>query len=59
MGLATPTGAGNSLGGAMNTAGNIVEAGIQKNAGNILNKLPKVAQKILPKATRSRRRINV
>ena len=52
LSLATPTGGGNSLGGAMNAAGDIVEAGIQKNAGNVINKLPKVAQKLLPRATR-------
>jgi hypothetical protein len=52
LGLATPTGAGNTLGGAMNEAGNIVESGVQKYGGKVLNKLPKVAQKILPKATR-------
>lgn len=52
LSLATPTGGGNNLGGAMNAAGDIVEAGIQKNAGNVINKLPKVAQKLLPRATR-------
>lgn len=49
MGLATPTGGGNSLGGAMNTAGDIVEHGINKYGGKLINKLPNVVQKIAPK----------
>lgn len=49
MGLATPTGGGQSLGGAMNTAGDLVEYGLNKWGGKLINKLPNVVQKIAPR----------
>lgn len=49
LGLTTPTGGGSSLGGAMNSAGDIVQAGIQKFGTKGLSKLPKVVQTVAPR----------